>query len=130
MKVHEMNYRVCYADTDRMGVVYYANYLVFFERSRTEFLRDAGLPYATLEASGIALPVAEAHCEYKASATYDDLLIFKSWPEMIKGARVKIASEVWRDDTLLCRGYVVLVCVNQAGRPVKPPSELVAVCKL
>lgn len=129
MKVHTMNYRVCYADTDKMGVVYYANYLIFFERSRTEFLRDAGLPYAELEESGIGLPVAEAHCEYKASAAYDDLLTFKSWAEDIKGARLKMASEVWRGDELLCRGYVILVCVNQAGRPIRPPEKLLAACR-
>jgi acyl-CoA thioester hydrolase len=128
MKKHQMQYRVCYADTDQMGVVYYANYLVFFERSRTEFLRDFGLPYSKLEESGTFLPVCEAHCEYKGSACYDDLLTFYSWVSEIKGARLKLESEVWRDDVLLCRGYVVLACVNKAGRPVRPPRELVEVC--
>jgi acyl-CoA thioester hydrolase len=128
VKVHEMKYRVCYGDTDQMGVVYYANYLVFFERSRTEFLRDAGLPYSEIEASGVRLPVTEAHCEYKAPANYDDLLTFKSWTEYIKGARLKLVSEVWREDTLLCRGYVVLVCVNETGRPIRPPKNLIEAC--
>ena len=130
MKKHEMKYRVCYADTDQMGVVYYANYLVLFERSRTELLRDAGLPYAQLEAEGIALPVSEAHCKYKAPAYYDDLLTLKSWTAAVKGARLTLASEVWRDDELLCHGEVVLVCVDIAtGRPKRPPQKLLNACQ-
>ena len=59
---HEMQYRVPYADTDQMGVVYYANYLEYFERSRTEMFRDAGLSYAVMEEMGYDLPFAEANC--------------------------------------------------------------------
>ena len=64
--------RVRYADTDQMGVVYYANYLVWFEVARTEWLRDGGWSYREMEADGIALPVIEAHCEYRQPARYDD----------------------------------------------------------
>ena len=64
--------RVRYADTDQMGVVYYANYLVWFEVGRTEWLRDAGWNYRDMEEAGISLPVIEAHCEYRQSARYDD----------------------------------------------------------
>ena len=69
-----LKYRVPYADTDQMGVVYYANYFEYFERFRNEILRDAGYTYLELEKEGIAMPVIEAVCHYKASAKYDDLL--------------------------------------------------------
>ncbi len=64
--------RVRYAETDRMGVVYYANYLVWFEVGRTEWLRETGWTYREMEQEGIALPVIEAHCEYRQPARYDD----------------------------------------------------------
>ena len=80
---HEMSYRVPYADTDQMGVVYYANYLEYFERSRTEMLREAGLSYSEMEKMGYFLPVSEAYCKYSGSARYDDLLTFRSCIEEI-----------------------------------------------
>lgn len=128
MKIHRMQYRVPYADTDQMGVVYYANYLVYFERSRTEMLRDAGVPYSKLETDGLFLPVSEAYCKYVSPAHYDELLTFTSNVEEIKGVRMKIASEVLRGETLLARGYVVLACVNKEGRLIKPSDELCSAC--
>jgi acyl-CoA thioester hydrolase len=128
MKIHRMQYRVPYADTDQMGVVYYANYLVYFERSRTEMLRDAGVPYSKLEKDGLFLPVSEAYCKYVSPAHYDELLTFTSNVEEIKGVRMKIASEVLRGETLLARGYVVLACVNREGRLIKPSDELCSAC--
>ena len=91
---HEMSYRVPYADTDQMGVVYYANYLEYFERSRTEMLREAGLSYAKMEQMGYFLPVSEAYCKYSGSARYDDLLTFRSVIEEVSRVKVKIRSEV------------------------------------
>jgi acyl-CoA thioester hydrolase len=121
-----MTYRVAYADTDKMGVVYYANYLVFFERMRTELLREAGLPYAELEKMGVMLPVIEAFCKYRQPARYDDLLTFKGRVEEIRGPRVKIVCEVWRDGVPLVSGHTVHACVNSLGRPVRPPKEFSA----
>ncbi len=123
-----MTYRVPYAETDQMGVVYYANYLVYFERNRTEMLRSMGLPYVELEKQGIFLPVTEAHVDYKSSAKYDDLLTFRGWTAEAKGVRLKLACEVYRDDQLLCSGYVVLACCNEQGRPVRIPQELKDAC--
>lgn len=129
MKIHQMQYRVPYADTDQMGVVYYANYLVYFERSRTEMLRDAGLPYSTLEKEGVFLPVSEAYCKYLAPAHYDELLTFKSYVEEIKGVRIKMASEILRGADVLARGYVVLACVGREGKLIRPPESLCNACK-
>ena len=128
MPAHEMTYRVPYADTDQMGVVYYANYLVYFERSRTEMLRDAGLPYSELEQRGIFLPVSEANCKYFASAKYDELLTFRSWVEEIRGVRLKIASEVLHGNELLVRGGVTLACINADKKLMRVPEFLSSAC--
>ncbi|MFA7229799.1 MAG: thioesterase family protein [Victivallaceae bacterium] len=129
MSYHEMTYRVPYADTDQMGVVYYANYLVYFERSRTEMLRDAGMPYSELEKQNCFLPVAEANCKYFAPAHYDELLTFRSWLEEIKGVRVIIASEVLHDNEVLVRGWVTLACINASRKLIRPPQTLITACR-
>lgn len=123
----EISYRVPYADTDKMGVVYYANYLIYFERLRNELLREAGLPYAEFEARGLMLPVIEATCRYHAPAIYDDLLTIVGWVGEVKGPRLTICCEVRRNGELLARGHTVHACVNiLTRRPVRPPPELVA----
>ena len=124
-----MEYRVPYADTDQMGVVYYANYLVYFERLRTELLRESEASYKDIENNGIMLPVIEAVCKYKSPATYDDLLLISGWVEEIKGPRVKICCEVRRDDTLLAEGYTIHACVKiDTRKPVRPPESLCSLC--
>ncbi|MBE6393875.1 MAG: YbgC/FadM family acyl-CoA thioesterase [Lentisphaerae bacterium] len=124
----ECTYRVPYADTDQMGVVYYANYFEYFERGRTEMLRSVGAPYSVLEQEGVFLPVIEAHCDYFGSAKYDDLLTFRSYVESRSRIKLKICTEVLRENELLVRGYVVLGCVNAAKRPVRLPESLAACC--
>lgn len=125
-----MQYRVPYADTDQMGVVYYANYLVYFERMRTELLRGAEFSYKEMEESGIMLPVIEAVCKYKRAASYDDILDFSGWLEEVKGAKVKICCEVSKDGVLLAHGYTVHACVDRdTRRPVRPPACLVNMVK-
>lgn len=125
----DSTYRVPYADTDQMGVVYYANYLEYFERSRTEMLRAAGYPYSKLEEEGVFLPVIEAHCDYRGSAKYDDLLTFRSYVESAQRVKIKVCTEVWNGDKLLVKGYVVLGCVNKDLRPVRLPEGLAACCQ-
>ena len=80
-----IQYRVPYADTDQMGVVYYANYLVMFERVRNEILRDCGFSYDQIEKSGIGLPVIQAHVDYYKPSHYDDLLNITGWFEKVSG---------------------------------------------
>ncbi len=129
MACHEITYRVPYADTDQMGVVYYANYLTYFERGRTEMLRDAGLPYSELEKQGIFLPVIEAHCKYLAPARYDQLLTLQSWVEEIKGVRMIIGSKVIYAGTTLVSGSVTLACISADRKPVRAPEPLIAACQ-
>ncbi len=126
---HEMSYRVPYADTDQMGVVYYANYLEYFERSRTEMLREAGLSYRDMEKLGYFLPVSEAYCKYTGSARYDDLLTFRSCVEEISRVKIKIRSEVLRDGKVLVTGFVTLGCVNADFRISRLRPEMVECCK-
>lgn len=118
-------YRVPYADTDQMQVVYYANYLTFFERARNELMRACGYTYRELEAGGFALPVLEAHVNYHAPAAYDDLLEITAWCDEFKGVRLKICCEVRRDGKLLAEGYTVHAHVNiKTLRPARPAPEM------
>jgi acyl-CoA thioester hydrolase len=120
-----IQYRVPYADTDQMHVVYYANYLAYFERSRNELIRETGVTYKELETRGYALPVAEAHLNYHAPATYDDLLELTSWVEGLKGARLTIRCEVRRGEKLLVTGHTVHAIVEiKTMRPVRHTEEL------
>ncbi|MBO5668447.1 MAG: acyl-CoA thioesterase [Lentisphaeria bacterium] len=124
----DMQYRVPYADTDQMGVVYYANYLEYFERARTEMFREAGLPYSKMEECGVIMPVSEAHCKYMGSARYDDLLTFRAYIREYTRVRVKIATQVRRGDEILACGYVVLACVNRNFRVSRLPEWMLEYC--
>jgi len=118
-----ISYRVPYADTDQMRVVYYANFLVYFERVRNEILRDRGFPYTEMEAQGLILPVMEAHCQYRIPAKYDDLLEIRGWPEVIGRTRVKCHAEVLRGTEVLASGYTIHACLNaESGRPTRLPE--------
>jgi acyl-CoA thioester hydrolase len=89
--------RVRYAETDQMGVVYYANYLVWFELGRVEFMRSLGFDYKQMEVEdGCILPVVEATCRYKAPARYDDVILIEAWPVLLRGSLVKFAYRVLR----------------------------------
>ena len=118
-------YRVCYADTDQMGVVYYANYFMLFERARTELLRLNGLSYKEIEEQGFMLPVLDAHAKYHRPARYDDLLDVTARVVEFDGLKLKTACEVKRDGVLLVDGDVTLVFLNaQTGRPSRPPENI------
>ena len=80
--------RVRYAETDKMGIVYYANYLVWFEIGRTDWLRETGWTYREMEADGLALPVIEAHCEYKSGARYDDEIEIRTTARLVSPVRL------------------------------------------
>ncbi len=125
----ECDYRVCYGDTDKMGVVYYANYLEFFERGRTEMMRAAGFPYSRLEKLGIFLPVTEVRCRYFAPACYDDLVTLRSAVLELGRVRLKIGTRVMLKDKLLVDGEVTLGCVNADRRPVRMAPELETACR-
>lgn len=121
-----MEYRVPYADTDRMGVVYYGNYLTLFERARNELMRAWGYTYRECEAEGWMLPVIHAEVDYKSPAHYDDLLEVAAWVKEFKGVKLEIACEVRRkgEDEILASGYTRHCFVSaETFRPVHPPDR-------
>ena len=130
MKRVTIEYRVPYADTDQMGVVYYANYLEFFERSRNELMRACGYTYRECEADGVMLPVTHAEVDYRSPARYDDILEITAWVKMLKGVRIEIACEVRRkgEEQLLVSGFTRHCFVStKTFRPVSPPERFLAI---
>ena len=122
---HVTRLRVRYADTDKMGVVYYGKYFEYFEVARTEMLRACGLPYSEIEAAGYGLPVANASARYRSGARYDDLLRITATMEPSVSTRLEIAYTVHNDenDDLLAEGATTLVFVlSSTGRPSRPPA--------
>lgn len=120
--------RVRYAETDQMGVVYYANYLVWFELGRVEFLRNLGFDYSRMETEdGCILPVVEARCRYRAPARYDDSLCIEAFPLLLRGSVLKFGYRILRETeaetTLLAEGETVhVVCDRQLQRcPLPEP---------
>ena len=118
--------RVRYAETDQMGVVYYANYLVWFEIGRTEWLRVKGWTYREMEAEGLALPVIEAHCEYRLGARYDDELEIRTTGRLVSPVRLAFDYEIVRcgDAAVLAAGHTVHATLDRAGRPVRIPARV------
>lgn len=116
--------RVRYADTDMMGVVYHANYAIYFEVARTEMFRAIEMPYAELEKNGIRLPVVDLHCKYHRPALYDDLLTVTATMKEMPGVRIRFEYKVENQKgELLCEGDTVLVFTDiNSGRPVRMPS--------
>lgn len=118
--------RVRYAETDQMGVVYYANYLVWFEVGRTEWLRVTGWTYREMEAEGLALPVIEARCEYRLGARYDDELDIRTTGRLVSAVRLAFDYEIVRcsDGAVLATGHTVHATLDGAGRPVRIPARV------
>ena len=118
--------RVRYAETDKMGVVYYANYFVWFEVGRTDLLRQSGWNYREMETEGFGLPVIEAHCSYRESAKYDDEIEVRTTGEMLSPVRVKFSYEVVRaaDAAVLASGTTVHATLDRNGRPCRLPDRV------
>jgi len=118
--------RVTYAETDAMGIVYYANYLRWLEVGRTELMRSLGIAYKEMEARGAFLPVSEVYCKYHASARYDDILIIETTVDFLKRASIQFSYRILRqsDGTLLITGSTLHAFVDREGKIVKVPSAL------
>jgi acyl-CoA thioester hydrolase len=120
--------RVRYAETDQMGIVYYANYLVWFEIGRVELLRSLGLAYSQLETDhGCILPVVEASCRYRSPARYDDEILIETRPSLLRGPVLKFAYRILRKASngdvpqLLAEGETVhVVCDDKLNRKPLP----------
>ena len=124
---HEV--RVIFGDTDQMGVVYYANYLRYFESARAAYWRSLGKSYKDLEAWGVALPVIEAHCKYQRPAHYKDLLDVDVEIDEVRGASMRFAYTVYRGLDVLATGFTRHAVVGTNGRPRALPDALRNVIK-
>ena len=118
--------RVRYAETDKMGVAYHANYFVWFEVARCDLLRSLGSTYRDLEERGVMLPVIEAHCAYRTTARYDDELEIQTSGALLSPARVEFTYAVRRrtDGAALAEGRTEHAVVDQRGRPRRLPEDI------
>jgi len=123
--MHEYELRVFYEDTDLAGHVYYANYLCFIERARTEMLRSVGIQQSRLRMeSGITFVVRRLTAEYNRGAHFDDLLRVRTCIVRPGAVRLEMAQDIYRDDEHLFAARVGLVCVNARGRPDRMPDDV------
>lgn len=124
MHAHETEIRVRYQETDAMGIVYYANYFVWLEVARSEYLRARGTTYRHLEAEGYYMMVVSASCRYKASARYDDIVRIESRVSEVKNTSFKFVYKIFRGQTLLAESESVHVLTNKEGKPARIPHEI------
>ena len=129
--IHHTTIRVLYGDTDAGGVVYNANYLRFFERGRTELMREWVLPYREIEQLGFILPVTECWSRFKAPAYYDDLIIVETEVAELSRLKCKFSYRIMREDgngkkpRLLVKGYSVHAAVTPEGKLTRLPEEII-----
>lgn len=119
MHVNENSFRVRYVETDQMGIVYHANYYVWFDMGRTEFLRSLGYNYGDLEKQGVLFPVLETHCVHKRPARYDELITVSTMIGEMRGARITFKYEVYNESRdLIAYGYTNHAFVNKSMKPI------------
>lgn len=119
---HEARYRVHYEDTDMAGVVYYANYLKFIERGRSEALREAGVDQRAMREAGIVFVVKSLKADYHAPGRYDDVLTVCTDLKEIKGASATLTQSVFCESVKLFDAEVRIACMSTAGKPMRLPE--------
>jgi acyl-CoA thioester hydrolase len=112
----ETRIRVRYAETDRMGLLHHANYLVYFEQARTELLRDQGLSYKDMEDQGFYLVITHADVKFKSPARYDDVLTIKTTVQRTTPVRIEHHYAVSSEGRAVAEGKTTLACVDRAGK--------------
>ena len=122
--MHETEIRVRYFETDRMGLLHHANYVVYLEQARTDLLRSLGLTYGDLEDECYLLVLTKFELQYKRPAYYDDLLTIRTYVERTTMVRIDHRYEVLRDGELLAEAKSTLACVTRDGQPQGLPEEL------
>ena len=118
--------RVRYAETDKMGVVYYANYFVWFEVARADLLRSLGWTYREMEHAGITLPVIEAHCDYRRPARYDDEIEVRTKGRMLSPVRMEFSYEIVlrTEQSVAASGRTVHAALDLGGKPCRLPYRI------
>ena len=123
--VAETSFRVRYAETDAMGIVHHASYIVYFEEGRSHYARERGASYSAFEEMGYALAVSEVHARYKVAACYDQLLTVRCWLEDIKSRSLMFGYEIVNAETKTIHvvGQTKHICVTHEGQVAKLPAE-------
>lgn len=124
-RVHRLPVRVYYEDTDFSGIVYHANYLKFFERGRSDFLRAAGVSHAELAAADTAFAVTHIDIDYRKAARIDDALLVTTAFGSAAGARLAFVQGLLRGAEIVASANVEVCCISMTGRPRRPPLLLV-----
>ena len=121
--IHRKEIRVYYEDTDMAGIVYYANYLRYIERGRSDWVREVGIDQLAMKAAGVVFAVRRVEAEYVSPARFDDILEVRTTLDSLSAAKMVMAQEVWRDETLIFTSKVLIVCIGASGKPVRLPAE-------
>ncbi len=122
---HRFPIRVYYEDTDMGGIVYYANYLKFIERARSDWVREIGIDQnAMREADGVVFAVRRVEADFRAPARFDDTLEVETTTQNVTGARLVLDQTVKRGEDLLFSAVVTIVCINEAGQPTRLPANI------
>ncbi len=126
MRIHQLQVRVRYSETDQMGVVYHGNYAQYFEMGRVEWLRNLGVSYKWMEETGIMLPVVSLSMNYKKPAKYDDMLLIKTILKSQSSVKIEFDYEIFNEENeLLTIAHSTLVFVDmKTGRPTLPPEYI------
>ncbi|WP_027370018.1 acyl-CoA thioesterase [Desulfovermiculus halophilus] len=120
-------HQVSFGETDAMGVVYYGNYLHWFEQARSHFIRQLGMSYTEIEARGVSLPVREAFCRYRAPARFEDLIRIRTGIGSWGRASLTFHYEVYNtttNNTFMTSGYTQHACIGPEGKPIPVPDWL------
>lgn len=126
-RINEYEFRVRYAETDRMGVVYYGNYLTWFELGRSAYMREGAYSYSEMEDDGYVMPVIKVSIEYLSSAFYDRVIVIRTRAKLLGKVRIQFDHEILDKEsgTLLARGYVKLACMKSGIKnPAKWPEKV------
>ena len=121
---HRFPVRVYYEDTDLAGIVYYANYLKFIERARSEWVRELGIDQAQMKRDGLVFAVRHIEADYLSPAKYDDELSVETTIEPGSGARLVVRQEVKREGTLLFAATVTIICMTTDGAVTRLPAAI------
>lgn len=116
--------RIYYEDTDLAGIVYYANYLRFIERARTEWVRSLGVDQVGLKAQGIVFAVRRVEADYLVPARFDDVVEVRTDVGAVTGARITLQQDIWRGGQRLFASVVTLVAMTDTGTPARLPKGL------
>lgn len=122
---HEFPVRVYYEDTDLAGVVYYANYLRFIERARSDWVRGLGIDQKAMKSEqGVVFAVRRVEADYILPARFDEEIVVKTVPQSISGARLVLKQDVFRETDLLFSALVTIVCIADSGQPARLPANI------